>query len=275
MSRQQSGRVGVWMLFVALALGVIGVGLFFMVTGGSQPFQNNDLAKILKEAKWIVLPVPDNSVAPGSVIYFPSEAKSPVVLKPLDHCGVPKDLLTAESEEAPAIIEKSYYKMSLSSVFRTLPAAVSATLSGASSATVQIASHGAERLNKLGDIDTWIQDPNNSDKFSPTCRSYFDQKGYYLVYQAWRITSGTYTFFTRESGGARLNTSGVPKGGSANESVTADGGSDGTVAFKSQTYIAIREVVPTQGGLKFAGSSNHPLAPQENLDVRLMKAWSQ
>jgi hypothetical protein len=261
----------------SIPMRVMRAGVVFLVCSmlaacPSNPLMKNDLTKLLKDAGWVVLPLPDETVGPGAVIYFPKE-KSPSLVQSLEQCGVPKELLTTHSGTAPTIATNANYNISVSASIATMPASASGDLSSAKKATVQVTSHGADVLTNLGGIDSWVQDPANSGTFHPNCVNYFKQPDFFLVYQAWRIKAGTYTFYSDVKGSAKVDVTkmvGTNKVGAAG---SAEANKDGTITFTSQTYLAIREVVPTQGGLHFAGSDVHPPVPLENADARLQAAW--
>ena len=245
---------------------LLSVVLFFLVAGltacgnGSvkDAVHKNELVEVLKSDNWLILPLPDTKMGPGTVIFFRDGDLR--YLGDLKECGVAPSVFDPVRGQSPDISASRSFNVDLGFSLNLIGVPAGADASLAKEAVLQIDDAGADDLSLIR-LRIWLADPNN--KLEDACSAFFEE-GAALLSSAYRITSGSIELKKGSGASATLSDIEVGKAVDLDAKGSIKNVSDGKITFAdADYYIAFKRVVPLDG-IQFLGGPED--AANKNLD---------
>jgi len=222
---------------------LIGTPLLIVSCTSTPPLTLTPLDSPLKAAGFILLPMTDSKMTPGSVIEVKRDstgATSVRWLADIRKCGLKNSDLGFTQGTSGAISSDTNYSADVGATLAILSikAQIQPQLQAAKTVTVKVDKDGADAIDLIA-TSAWFSDPGHIAAMPAICKTFLSQPDTYLVNEAFRISSGSYTF--KDSAGAKINLSALSgQNISANAGVSA--AADGSITIASDVYLAVKDV---------------------------------
>jgi hypothetical protein len=240
---------------------VLSVALAATSLLSAQVLKQSDLKRVYG-SRWIVLPLPDSRIAPGSIV---SIKKGQVAWEStLGQCGAPADVLTVERGAGGAVEFKGDAEYGADAVLKVQGVEIGPEFSRVKKTTLKVDDHGPEALDRIK-IGSWFNDPGTH--LSTTCQRFLTEKDVFIVQEAYRVGKGRFALLDKNN--KKIALSGLKLGPvSIGANAKANTTDDGSLEFASPVYTAVRRLkLMKDGQLKTLGQPG-----QESTDDSVARA---
>ncbi len=230
------------------------LGAVLPLAGCPAPLPAPQIASSLRAAldpNWTLLPEPDSRMVPGAIVEIippaPGAAASKLDLRyegSLALCGWPDFAKSVEEGATPAISAGTTVGFDASLGAKLAGVGGQIGVNSSSQAALTIGKATFDTLPKIA-LQNWTQDPANAAIYKQKCGAYFSQPGYYVVSDAFVISSGSYTFLNSTGGSISVTPPPtVPVTASADVKV----GDNGSVTITQPVVFALHLLQPLPMG---------------------------
>lgn len=220
------------------------------------------LAAALKPLGYIVLPIADSGMTPGSVIQVTPEGGGSEVrwLGHIHSCGLTDDDLgLGQPNDIGAITSNSSYSVDANVAIdiARIAAEIKPQLSAAKTAVLKIDKAQFVRIDLIK-TSSWFAVPAHVASVPQACNDWLSRSNVYLVTEGVRVT-GSYSF--KDSAGAGVNvTPASGKSVSASGNISLD--KDGSLVITTPEYVAIKDAKQLSlGNFAVMGGGGAPSVP--------------
>ena len=214
---------------------------------------------------FIILPIADSAMRPGSIIEVKPIPGAPAQVRwlaDIRSCGLKDDDLGFLQGNTGQLSSSKQFSLDANVAVQILAikSEFKPQLQAAKSAVLKTDNTGLDRIDLIK-TSSWFSLPGNISAMPPVCKTYLMQPNTYLVNEAFRVSSGSYTFTNSAGAGINLTAlQGQNFSAAANVKIT----SDGSITVTSPEYIAVRDVKQVSLGtfqtMGTAGTANIPSA---------------
>ncbi len=217
---------------------------------------SNDFTKTLREQGWIILPIPDSTFDPGTVIRVVDENGNIRVdwIGNISSCNVPAEVLKTVDGNAPSFESTEDYDFSLKALLNIKGVEVGPDFNRVAKAKIKINGTEAKKIDLLH-FTAWITNPNNNEMIPKSCNEWLEMNDTYLINNAMMVSKGEITFYGQT--GAKINLPSLELKKnivdlSSDASLTW--ASDSKLTFTEPVYLAVKRVQRLQGSWKMLGT---------------------
>jgi len=215
-------------------------------------YQPAEWRALFKKHGWTALLFPESKYRPGAIIKV-TEAGGIRYIDDLRSCGYPPEVLDPEVGKIPALTFDKARELGAKAVLNIRGISAGPEFSNVAKARLNITDHSADAL-RLIKLRIWQETPGNLDGAARFCVEALEKPDYYLVTEAFRVSKGRYTLFSKTGAKLKLSLANLGKLLALEPDVKYQVTAEGALEIDEPVTFAVRRAISTTAGFEVLGA---------------------